>query len=167
MIKTRNDIFRPFLEQLQHRIQPPSWPPLQSRIFGEGFLSLDGIGFVIPAVLELEGLEFEDLELEGLELVGLTGTLSREARACWLSRSASAFRSPGRPLTSKSENSRGSIEESNLVSGKGFDLRLQERRIKRKMVRSFLILHRTQKPPSASALSERPVNQGQSFANCP
>jgi hypothetical protein len=162
MIKTRNAIFRPFLEQLQHRIQPPSWPPLQSRIFGEGFLSLDGIGFVIPAPFEFEGLE-----LDGLELEGLTGTLSREARACWLSRSASAFRSPGRPLTSKSENSRGSIEESNLVSGKGFDLRLQERRIKRKMVRSFLILHRTQKPPSASALSERPVNQGQSFANCP
>jgi hypothetical protein len=43
--------------KLQHRIQPPSWPPLQSRIFGEGFLSLDGIGFVIPAPLEFEGLE--------------------------------------------------------------------------------------------------------------
>jgi hypothetical protein len=80
--------------------------------------------------------EREALRLEGN---GLAGTLPCEARACWPSLSASVFRSWFRLLASRSENSCGSIEEINLVSGKGPDLRLQARRIKRKMVRSFLI----------------------------
>jgi hypothetical protein len=63
--------------------------------------------------------------------------------------SARVFRSLFRPLSNRSENSRGSIEESKLVSGEGFDHRLEARRIKRKITRRFLISRPTQKPPSA------------------
>src|ERR1700724_2941794 len=65
-------------------------------------------------------------ELEAFRADGLAGTLPCEARACSLSLSARVFRS----LSNRSENSRGSIEESKLVSGEGFDHRLQARRIK-------------------------------------
>ena len=88
-------------------------------------------------------------ELEAFRADGLAGTLPCEARACSLSLSARVFRSLFRPLSNRSENSRGSIEESKLVSGEGFDHRLQARRIKRKITRRFLISRPTQKPPSA------------------
>ena len=65
---------------------------------------------------------------------GLAGTLPCEARACSLSLFARVFRSLFRPLSNRSENSRGSIEESKLVSGEGFDHRLQARRIGRHSV---------------------------------
>jgi hypothetical protein len=106
----------------------------------------------------------EPFELEAFRSDGLAGTLPCEVRACWLSLSARVFRSCFRPLTSRSENSRGSIEESKLVSGEGFDHRLQARRIKRKMTRRFLISRPTQKPPYARW--ERRANRGQSFADC-
>jgi len=80
---------------------------------------------------------------------GLAGTLPCEARACSLSLSARVFRSLFRPLSNRSENSRGSIEESKLVSGEGFDHRLQARRIKRKITRRFIISRPSQKPLSA------------------
>ena len=91
----------------------------------------------------------EPFELEAFRADGLAGTLPCEARACSLSLSARVFRSLFRPLSNRSENSRGSIEESKLVSGEGFDHRLQARRIKRKITRRFLISRPTQKPPSA------------------
>ena len=91
----------------------------------------------------------EPFELEAFGADGLAGTLPCEARACSLSLSARVFRSLFRPLSNRSENSRGSIEESKLVSGEGFDHRLQARRIKRKITRRFLISRPTQKPPSA------------------
>lgn len=106
----------------------------------------------------------EPFELEAFRSDGLDGTLPCEARACWLSLSARVFRSCFRPLASRSENSRGSIEESKLVSGEGFDHRLQARRIKRKMTRRFLISRPTQKPPYARW--ERRANRGRSFADC-
>jgi hypothetical protein len=91
----------------------------------------------------------EPFELEAFRADGLAGTLPCEARACSLSLSARVFRSLFRPLSNRSENSRGSIEESKLVSGEGFDHRLQARRIKRRITRRFLISRPTQKPPSA------------------
>ena len=68
-----------------------------------------------------------------------------------------------RPLASRSENSRGSIEESDLVSGEDFDHRRQARRIKRTMMRRLFILRRPQ--TRSSERWERPVNQAQSFAD--
>jgi hypothetical protein len=81
----------------------------------------------------------EPFELEAFRADGLAGTLPCEARACSLSLSARVFRSLFRPLSNRSENSRGSIEESKPVSGEGFVHRLQARRIKRKITRRFLI----------------------------
>jgi hypothetical protein len=106
----------------------------------------------------------EPFELKAFGADGLAGTLPCEARACSLSLSARVFRSFFRPLTSRSENSRGSIEESKLVSGEGFDHRLQARRIKRKITRTFLIRRPMQKP--SSERWERRVNPGRSFGDC-
>jgi hypothetical protein len=91
----------------------------------------------------------EPFELEALRADGLAGTLPSEARACSLSLSARVFRSPFRPLSNRSENSRGSIDEIARVSDGGINQRLQARRIKRKITRRFLISRPTQKPPSA------------------
>lgn len=96
---------------------------------------------------------------------GLTGTLPCEARACWLSLPARIFRSFVRPLTSRSENSRASIDEIARVSDGGIDQRLQARRIKRKNTRGFLILHPTRKPPYERSV--RRVSQDRSSADCP
>ena len=95
---------------------------------------------------------------------GLTGTLPCEARACWLSLPARIFRSFVRPLTSRSENSRASIDEIARVSDGGVNQRLQARRIKRKNTRGFLILRPTRKPPYERSV--RRVSQDQSSADC-
>ena len=95
---------------------------------------------------------------------GLTGTLPCEARACWLSLPARIFRSFVRPLTSRSENSRASIDEIARVSDGGINQRLQARRIKRKNTRGFLILRPTRKPPYERLV--RRVSQDRSSADC-
>jgi len=95
---------------------------------------------------------------------GLTGTLPCEARACWLSLPARIFRSLVRPLTSRSENSRASIDEIARVSDGGINQRLQARRIKRKNTRGFLILRPTRKPPYERSV--RRVSQDRSSADC-
>jgi len=95
---------------------------------------------------------------------GLTGTLPCEARACWLSLAARIFRSFIRPLASRSENSRASIDEIARVSDGGINQRLQARRIKRKNTRGFLILRPTRKPPYERSV--RRASQDRSSADC-
>ena len=128
------------------------WPDRRDRRWATG--AGCAVYFAIP----------EPFELKAFGADGLAGTLPCEARACSLSLSARVFRSFFRPLTSRSENSRGSIEESKLVSGEGFDHRLQARRIKRKITRTFLIRRPTQKP--SSERWGRRVNPDRSFGDC-
>ena len=78
----------------------------------------------------------EPFELEVVRPGALPGTLP--VRPWSLSRSASVFRSFFRPLTRRSENSFGSIDEIRRVSGEGVDRRPQVLRMRRKKARSLL-----------------------------
>ena len=95
---------------------------------------------------------------------GLLVTFPCGIRACSLSFLASTSRSVFLPLTSRSENSCGSIDDIRRVSGEGFHQRRQRRRTKRKVTRRFLILRPKQRPPSAR--SARPANPDRSSADC-
>jgi hypothetical protein len=87
-------------------------------------------------------------ELEALRPVGLAGRFAFDGAACSLSLRANVSKSFFRPARSRSENSRGSIDGSERVSGGGVNQRLEARRSKRKMTRRLLISGPTQKPPS-------------------
>src|ERR1700689_2859166 len=94
----------------------------------------------------------------------LVWRLAFDGAACSLSLLANVSKSVFRPPLSRSENSRGSIDESERVSDGGVNQRLKARRSERRMTRRFLISRPTQKPPWAR--SEKPVTPGRSFADC-
>ena len=102
-------------------------PPERSG--AERYSTADAIYFVTPGPFELEAPRAD----------GSRRAPSLGCAVCWLSLLARVSRSFLRPLRSRSENSRVSIDEIARVSDGGVDQRRQARRIQRKNTRGFLI----------------------------